>query len=86
MQQGSRDTLHTVSITKAKEYIFVWGMACYDDGYGKRRTTHFCHRYDTASYNRAVASFNSGFIDPVETIPIITHDKARYHEYGNAAD
>jgi hypothetical protein len=53
-------------------YCFVWGLVEYDDGYGKRRTTTFCHRYNCARDDFAT----SLSIDEID---------ARQHEFGNAA-
>lgn len=54
-------------------YCFVWGIVEYDDGYGSRRTTTFCHRYncDREDFRR--------------THTIRPHD-ARQHEVGNKSD
>jgi len=32
----------------SNEFIYVWGRVTYLDGFGKRRFTNFCHRYNTA--------------------------------------
>jgi len=54
-------------------YCFVWGIAEYDDGFGERRFTKFCHRYNTSRKD-----FRS-------TLQIPERD-ARQHEFGNDAN
>ena len=66
----------------AGKYVFVWGIAHYDDGYGCRRFTRFCHRYAAASHNREVIHRR---LVP-KTVTIIDADKARYHTEGNDAN
>lgn len=85
MIQGSDET-DTITVTdiinKAGRYVFVWGVAYYDDGYKCRRFTRFCHRYATASYNRKIKWASKA----LQTRAIIDADKARYHTHGNDAD
>lgn len=54
-------------------YIFVWGVVYYSDGY-ERRFTHFCHRYSVASRDMD---------RPSPSAPWISAEKARYHRHGN---
>lgn len=82
MPQGSREKIPVSDITRIGNYIFVWGVVYYDDGYENRRFTRFCHRYATASYNRDT-DWNS---KAKVTRSIIDTDKARYHTKGNEAD
>jgi hypothetical protein len=83
MRQGSKDTIKVAGIIENSEkYVFVWGITYYDDGYGVRRFTRFCHRYAVAGYNRG-SNWNTL---AGETQCIISADKARYHETGNEAD
>jgi hypothetical protein len=35
---------------KLENSLFVWGMVTYDDGFGNRRYTKFCHRYYTKPF------------------------------------
>ena len=35
---------------KLENALFVWGMVTYDDGFGNRRYTKFCHRYYTKPF------------------------------------
>jgi hypothetical protein len=53
-------------------FMYVWGAARYDDGFGVERHTFFCHTYDYRSA-RYIPNFLSA-------------DNARHHEYGNDAD
>jgi hypothetical protein len=55
------------------DYCFVWGAVEYDDGYGQRRFTHFCHRY-----NCKQPGFQSNLA--------VAAEDGRQHEFGNAAD
>jgi hypothetical protein len=36
----------TFFINNLRNELFVWGKVTYDDGFGNRRYTKFCHRYD----------------------------------------
>ena len=55
-------------------YLYVWGAIQYDDGFKRRRTTRFCHRYNWMSRRQ---EGNRYVIDAAD---------ARYHEFGNAAN
>lgn len=82
MRQGSQDYVSTTDYKFVDSYIFVWGIARYDDGYGKERFTRFCHRYSVASHDRAwqrIENVNGRRI-------IMDLEKARYHPKGNEAD
>jgi hypothetical protein len=59
----------------SNEFIYVWGRVTYLDGFGKRRFTNFCHRYNTAVKKTPVGG---GYV--------IREEDARYHDYGNEAD
>jgi hypothetical protein len=95
MRQGSRDEIGIGALCAADNYTFVWGVVYYDDGYGVRRFTRFCHRYHGASYTRRP---HLGFVRSEDTVnanalmnewerqPIIDPEKARYHESGNDAN
>jgi len=58
---------------RMQNFIYVWGMVTYRDGFGARRFTRFCHRYDSK------ASLDGGVFT-------IRPENARYHEYGNDAN
>jgi hypothetical protein len=53
MSQGSKTLIHLLDLRTANRYAYVWGVAYYDDGYGRRRFTRFCHRYATRAHDRA---------------------------------
>jgi hypothetical protein len=57
------------------EFIYVWGRVTYLDGFGNRRFTNFCHRYNTAVKTTAAGGRY-----------VISEEDARYHDYGNEAD
>lgn len=82
MPQGSIETQAVAAICNPGTNVYVWGIVYYDDGYGKRRMTKFCHRYSTASFNRR----GDWDREPSETRSIIDRDKARYHTEGNDAN
>lgn len=68
-------------LAMGRGYVYVWGVAYYDDG-SKRRSTHFRHRYPIASHNR-----RADWDWPAnETREVISIDKARFHPYGNSAN
>jgi hypothetical protein len=56
-------------------YVYVWGAAFYEDGFGGQRTTRFCHRYNLARIQKAVGVSSA-----------IDAEHARYHREGNEAD
>lgn len=74
-------------------HVFVWGVVYYDDGFGNRRFTRFCHRYPGArvqydeippvpdSMKNLARYMPRPFAD--ELIPA---KYARHHEHGNDAD
>ncbi|CAN7647797.1 hypothetical protein [Mesorhizobium caraganae] len=81
--KGSYQTLSLADIIPQggkQNYLYVWGAVYYDDGFGQRRRTTFCHRYDTDS--RVTEGDQSGQITRV----YVSADKARYTETGNDAD
>ena len=91
MVQGSKGPLlHVRDLCTSGKYVYVWGVAYYDDGYGCRRFARFCHRYAAASHNReVVAILNREIVGKAaapKTRHIIDADKARYHTEGNDAD
>ena len=67
---GSAGTFFT---NKLQNSLFVWGMVTYDDGFGKRRYTKFCHQYHTKPFY-GVGTFE------------MPPDAGRMYEYGNDAD
>jgi hypothetical protein len=60
---------------RENRWIYVWGEVRYWDGFGRRRITKYCHRYNCSAV----------FIDP-ETGYSIRIEDARYHLHGNKAD
>jgi hypothetical protein len=63
-------------------YVYVWGVAYYDDGYGCERFTRFCHRYAVAAHNR-----NEDWTKPAdEPKSLVASSEARFHTEGNDAD
>lgn len=95
MRQGSKDEIAVALLSQSNNYVFVWGVVYYDDGYGVPRFTRFCHRYNGASHThppklgfvRSTDNLTANAImDEWERQPIIEPDKARYHEHGNNAD
>jgi len=61
-------------------FLYVWGRVAYTDGFGERRLTEFCHRYNCLNARREEGRFYSsgGHAIPRQT--------ARHHRYGNSAD
>jgi hypothetical protein len=53
--------------------FFVWGIVTYDDGFGQKRFTRFCHAYRTKPFIGGDAFSLPG-------------DEGEFHEYGNDAD
>jgi hypothetical protein len=81
MWNGCGDRRPLADICNVLHSTFVWGTVWYDDGYGKRRRTDFCHRY-------AGASHNPGTHDDApaaSAYSVIDAEKARYYETGNEA-
>lgn len=88
MSQGSmKPFLPFREVDSADRYIFVWGVAYYDDAFGKRRFTKFCHRYHTASRNQDnIFTIRRNIKPHREALTIIEAEKARHHTRGNDAD
>ncbi len=87
MIQGSQEVLPETDLMNPQNYIFVWGVIYYDNGYGKRCMTRYCHRYNGASHNQKPwlgADVAEG--QEWRRKPYIDANKARYHESGNSAD
>lgn len=61
-----------------KLYLYVWGAAFYQDGFGNPRVTRFCHRYNCANIEIVA--------EGTVSMRVISHKYARYHRYGNDAD
>jgi hypothetical protein len=57
-------------------FLYVWGAASYRDGFGKRRFTRFCHRYNCVNFTQH-PQLGGIAIDAVH---------ARYHRLGNDAN
>jgi len=89
MAQGAMKPFVSVSqLIGGGKYIYVWGVAFYDDIFGKRHFTKFCHRYDSGSRDQANVTEvqRSGIKGPREAHVIIEGKKARHHYYGNDAN
>lgn len=85
MPQGSKNTILMNDIQAAENYIYIWGVAHYDDGFSNRRFTRFCHRYACASHDRD-AYRKAGAKGVREALILISPDKARLNDTGNDAD
>jgi len=57
------------------KYLYAWGRVTYVDGFGNRRFTNFCHRYNTEVREAQTGGGN-----------LIRKENGRHHEYGNDAD
>lgn len=57
-------------------YLYIWGAVTYRDGFGKKRSATFCHRYDCAN---APENLRQGTV----AMSAIT---ARDHRHGNRTD
>jgi hypothetical protein len=78
-RQGSREQ-YPVNDIRQGVWVFVWGVAYYDDGYGNRRWTRFCHRYNSGSRTR----YEMGMTETGQPA-LLDADKARYYTTGNDA-
>lgn len=87
MRQGAKENLDPIVIKNQGNYIFVWGVVYYEDGFGEKRFTKFCHRYSESMIE----------LDIADTMPpslkfrtregvLIGPEKARIHTHGNDAD
>jgi hypothetical protein len=76
-KEFSREDYNAFKANKLQ--LYVWGEVLYDDGFGVRRFTKFCHRYPCRSMKTPPVVF----MDP---LPPLLADGARYHRYGNDAD
>src|SRR3546814_19268099 len=45
---GSLEACPISRFDNSESFIFVWGSVYYDEGFGGRRLTKFCHRYPGA--------------------------------------
>ena len=84
MRQGGDRHETMAAVRNPGNYVYVWGIVYYDDGYHKRRFTRFCHRYSAASYDRQLDDLLTGTTRDGRCL--IAKDKARYHTEGNNAD
>jgi hypothetical protein len=78
IRKGVGPALNKAEFEQARDYgdgenrwLYMWGRVTYEDGFGKRRFTDFCHRYNL------FAAGGSLKIDPRH---------ARYHQDGNKTD
>lgn len=81
MVQGSNEELDLKDIIKWENFVFVFGVIYYDDGFGKTKFTKFCHRYGARTFDRSVDWQKV----PTESRPFIKTENARYHTHGNDA-
>jgi len=65
------------AIKRVESYIYVWGAITYNDGFGKRRFTNFCHRYNYRGLSADPRTMDETSLTP---------ESGRYHEWGNDAD
>jgi hypothetical protein len=65
------DKIFTLGVEET--HLYVWGEIFYHDGFGKGRSTKFCHRY-------------SGGVQAAAAYNFLRADSMRYHQYGNDAD
>ncbi|TPN49989.1 MULTISPECIES: hypothetical protein [unclassified Mesorhizobium] len=83
MRQGSeKPTIAMSELSVPDHNVYVYGIVKYDNGYGRRCFTRFCHRYATASRDRSLKVDSR----PNKSRAFISADKARYHNYGNSAE
>jgi len=82
MRRGSNEALPISELINPGKNAFVWGVVYYDNGYGERCITRFCHKYPTASFNRLV----NWIAMYEETKIVIAKEKARFHHTGNDAN
>jgi hypothetical protein len=61
-------------------YCFVWGLVTYYDGFGNKRLTRFCHRYNAEAYRRYK---EEGFFQGKSGL---SPEGAKYHQWGNEAN
>jgi hypothetical protein len=64
-----------ITFGSSDRYLYVWGNVRYLDGFGKKRSTRYCHRYNTGRFPR----------DPTVKRRIRPR-YGRYHEHGNYSD
>jgi len=63
-----------------KAFFYIWGEVRYTDGFRGKRSTKFCHRYDSRGlYTVPADRPNSGTF-------AISGESMRMHQYGNDAD
>lgn len=76
-----------VSDINSHKYIYVWGIARYDDVFGVRHFTKFCYRYDTGSSEQSIVlAIQESATGLAEERIIISAEKAHNHHHGNDAD
>lgn len=85
LEQGARDPEPLVAVSYDSEFVYVWGVVYYGDGFEKRRFTRFCHRYAVAGRNHEFDEDRPDFV-PTSRRCIIDTKAARYHQIGNDAD
>jgi hypothetical protein len=61
-------------------YLYIWGAVFFEDGFGKDRTTRFCHRYNTVNLDKA---YDKGGVLRGRKIDA---SEARFNRHGNEAD
>lgn len=90
MRQGTQEIFAVADIDNVEVFIFVWGVVYYEDGFGQKRFTRFCHRYPGARVRRRPIDFNATgmarMMGEVYEERLIDPKDARHHQYGNDAD
>jgi hypothetical protein len=80
MREGSKTALHEKirDLTGGGgKFLYVWGEIEYLDGFGKRRRTQFCHRYNWARNREEPGRLPTRFR--------ISRKYGRHHIHGNSA-
>lgn len=97
MRQGAEEEYLALldEVDKAENYVFVWGVIYYDDGFDVRRATRFCHRYPGARVRRRQIdplphddprAMMARLVQTRYEEEVILPKDARLHEIGNDAD
>jgi hypothetical protein len=78
MKKGSAGTIYPGEVAASPirgRYLYVWGRMTYVDGFERRRSLNFCHRYP---WDKRETPTGGGIL--------ISEEHGRYHEHGNDAD
>lgn len=84
-QNCTLDPRDIMAFESGASSFYVWGEVRYLDGFGQKRFTRFCHRYNRTGLVQHLTNFAGSTAQTVVSQEV-TAESMRYHQFGNDAD